>query len=188
MAYRSVRFQIRGVTPLMMHSIRLANPLDPAAKAIKAVAGKRKKTDEDHEELARLEFLGSLYTSDSGEYIIPAPAWEACIVEAAKVTKQGKIAKSAVFIADDTELEYAGPRAPDARFADPSCVDYRAVRVQAARLMRCRPIFRAWSCTLHVAHEPRLVDEATLRAWLETAGRQVGILEYRPRFGRFEVG
>lgn len=187
MAYQESKFEIVGVAPLMMHSIRLANPLDQAAKAIKAVSSKRKKTEDDHEAMARLEFLGSLYRDDAGHYIIPAPAWEACIVEGAKSQKSGKIAKSGIFVADDTTIRYAGPKDPEARYADPSCVDYRAVRVQSARLMRCRPIFRGWSATLTVSHDPRVVAADTLRQWLEIAGRLVGVLEYRPRFGRFDV-
>ena len=36
------------------------------AKAMKAITSKRKKTDEDYIELARLEFFGGLYADDQG--------------------------------------------------------------------------------------------------------------------------
>ena len=36
-----------------MHSDKFANPLHPATKAHKALTGKRKKTDDDHEAIAK---------------------------------------------------------------------------------------------------------------------------------------
>lgn len=64
------RITLHGINPLLMHNSRLSNPLDPNAKAMKKVSGKRQKTDEDHAELARLEHAGSLYHDPiAGPYI-----------------------------------------------------------------------------------------------------------------------
>ena len=63
------RITITGTAELLMHNARLANPLDSAAKAMKAISSKRVKTDEDHAEMARLEHFGSLYyDSEIGPY------------------------------------------------------------------------------------------------------------------------
>ncbi len=41
---------------LMMHNGRTKDPLDPYAKALKKLTGKRKKTDADYLEISRLEW------------------------------------------------------------------------------------------------------------------------------------
>mgnify|MGYP000700418534 CR=1 FL=1 len=45
MAVIDVRIDITGMTPLLMHSDRLADPLLPESKAFKRVTSKRTKTD-----------------------------------------------------------------------------------------------------------------------------------------------
>lgn len=59
--YQSLSFQITGVSPLLMHNGRLADPLDPLVKDIKKLSCKRPKTEADLERITKLEFLGSLY-------------------------------------------------------------------------------------------------------------------------------
>ena len=45
----------------MMHNARLANPLDPLVQEIKKLTGKRKKTEDDLLQIARLEWEGGFY-------------------------------------------------------------------------------------------------------------------------------
>ena len=54
-----VRLTLTGVEPLLMHSDRLSDPLDPHAMALREVSSKRKKTDDDHREMARLSGAGA---------------------------------------------------------------------------------------------------------------------------------
>lgn len=82
-----------------MHSGRLADPLNPIAKAVKKVSSKRMKTDADFAELARLEFLGGLYLH-RGEPCIPGEVLEAALIEAARKMRRGQQAKAGV-ICDD---------------------------------------------------------------------------------------
>ena len=51
----TLNVRITGTSPLMMHSDKFANPLLPETKAHKALTAKRKKTDEDHEAIAKSE-------------------------------------------------------------------------------------------------------------------------------------
>ena len=67
----TLKARLTGLVPLILHNARLADPLDPISKAMKTVSSKRKKTDADFEELARLEFEGGLYMVDD-EPVIPA--------------------------------------------------------------------------------------------------------------------
>lgn len=55
-----LRLDITGTAPLLMHNSRLADPIDPIVRSMKKITGKTKKTEDDHAETARLEFLDDL--------------------------------------------------------------------------------------------------------------------------------
>ena len=69
MQLSKIKISIRGVSPLLQNSIDKANPLHPKTKALKALTSKRKKTDEDHAEIMRLEWAAGLYCDDQGPYV-----------------------------------------------------------------------------------------------------------------------
>src|SRR5688572_21014856 len=71
---------------LVLHNERLADPLDSMTRAIGTFTKKRNKTITDHEEIARLEWYGGLYTTlrieaADADVIVPEgaqpciPAW-----------------------------------------------------------------------------------------------------------------
>jgi hypothetical protein len=62
-----VRLTAEGQTALVVHNERLADPLDTCTQAVAAISKKRNKTIADHEEVARREFLGGLYTTPAIE-------------------------------------------------------------------------------------------------------------------------
>ena len=53
----TLQLTIKGVSPLLLHNGQTANPLNKYARQLKAVSGKRNKTDEDFEAMAKIEFL-----------------------------------------------------------------------------------------------------------------------------------
>ncbi len=58
---QKIKVRLTGLGGMLMHNVdELANPMSELCKAMKKITGKRKKVDADHEELARLEFVGSL--------------------------------------------------------------------------------------------------------------------------------
>lgn len=177
---------IAGTAPLLMHNSRLANPIDPAAKAIKRVTGKRTKTDEDHEELARLEHVGSLYfDADAGPYIPADNIWR-CLYDAAKKSKRGPKVKEGVFISTDVNpLAYRGPRDIDGLWKDENFRHIASAKVTTSRVMRCRPIFREWAVDAEGELDLAVLDLVELTQIAETAGHLVGLGDWRPRFGRF---
>lgn len=129
-----IKLTITGTSPLLVHNIRLANPLDPIAREMKTISAKRKKTDEDHELLARLEFEGGLYwTDDIGPYI-PGVNVEKALVEGGRITKQGKQVERGLFVSDnEIPLLYSGPRDVKGLWADQSFVSTMAVKVGQSR-------------------------------------------------------
>ena len=182
------RIAIHGTTPLITHNIRLANPLDPIAKAMKVISAKRKKTEDDYLQLARLEFEGGLYLdSEVGPYV-PGENVEKCIVEGARITKQGKQVERGLFVLDNVvPLVYKGPRTPEALWDDENFRHTAAVRVGQQRVMRTRPIFRDWALDVEAEVDPGLLAPEVLQSILDDAGSMVGIGDHRPRFGRFEA-
>lgn len=184
MALQTLSYRLRSSSPLMLHSGQLADPLNRYSKAIKAISSKRKKTDADFEELARLEFLGGLYVSEAGP-AIPADNITAMIIKAAMKHKEGDLAKTGIFVEDHATIEYDGPREPDAMWKAEKFRDTRGARVGTARVMRTRPIFREWSTVVTFTIDDEIVNPARVNDWLQVAGRIVGLCELRPRYGRF---
>lgn len=177
-----------GTTALLMHNGQLADPLNPIVKAMKEITAKRKKTEEDHVELGRLEFLGSLYLDpDVGPYI-PGDNIESCLIEAGKLTREGLAIKRALFIKTDVNpLSYKGPRTGDELWAEGSFRHYKGAKVSGRRIMRTRPIFRQWSTDAAGVLDDRQLDFDQLRIIAENAGSLVGLGDWKPRFGRFTV-
>lgn len=187
MSYRTIDFHIRGIAPLVMHNGQLANPMNKFAKAMKAITSKRKKTDEDHIELAHLEFLGGLYVDERGRPVLPGEVLEATIVGGAKKTKKGKDAKSAIIVDGNFPVIYDGPKTPEALWEDERFRYVAGVVVGQSRVMRTRPMFKNWECKFTVHYLDEVLDAKEVIDFVETAGRMVGLIDGRPRFGRFEV-
>jgi hypothetical protein len=54
-------------SPLLMHNERLADPIDPYTRWLAELTKKRTKTERDHEEIGRREFMGGGYwANDDG--------------------------------------------------------------------------------------------------------------------------
>jgi len=177
---------IEGTAPLLMHNSRLANPLDPATKALKKITSKRQKTEDDHAEAARLEFLGGLYIDpDIGPYIPAENVWRV-LYDAAKKFNKGPKIKEGIFISTDVNpLGYTGPRNADDLWKNENFRHMASAKVGKIRIMRCRPIFRQWRTQAEGTLDPNILEPADLVNIAETAGSLVGLGDWRPRFGRF---
>jgi len=183
-----IKFRVEGVAPLLMHNGQLANPLNSTVKSMKALTGQRKKTDETHLELSRLEFYGGLYLSKKGEVQIPSEVIESTLIEGAKKSKLGKAFKSAIAIYDDAILDYGKKLTVDQMWELPDeYVDVRPVKVGTSRIMRTRPIFRTWALEFIVSYNADLINPEQIQLAVDDAGMQVGLCDYRPKFGRFQV-
>ena len=184
--YETLNYKIEGIAPLIMHNGQLADPLNDYAKALKKLSGNKKKTDATHEEMARVEFMGGLYVDDDLRPCIPGSCLEAVITEAAKEKRQGKDAKRGVICDGNFPIKYDGPIGADELWDDKRFRDRRAVRIKQVRIMRTRPIFKKWSADVSISYLPDVFNESDVNELIERAG-MVGLMDYRPRFGRFEV-
>lgn len=184
--YAQATLKLTGVTPLIVHSGQLADPLNKFSKAIKQVSSKRKKVDADYEEMARLEFLGGLYLRESRP-CMPSVALEAMMISAAKKVKRGMDFKSGLMIDDSPFIEYDGPTDPNALWEDERFRIVAGVKVGTARVMRTRPQFPEWSLQFTVSYIDQLLDRRTVEEVAIIAGWQIGLCEWRPKFGRFKA-
>lgn len=188
MSMELLTLSIKGTSPLMMHSDKLANPLNPATKAHKELTGKRKKTDDDHLAIARSEFIAGAYFDSAAGFFVPGANFDATFLAGAKLQKLGTHWKrGALVMTDRAELDFNGPPTPEALWEDQRFVDCRGVKVGQAKIMRYRPIFLDWACQLEVAINTDVLDLQEVKKAIEDSGKLIGVCEYRPRFGRFEV-
>ncbi len=176
---------IQGIAPMLLHNGRLANPLDQWAVAMKEVSSKRNKTEADHLEMARIEWYGSLYTDEESRVCIPGENIESVMVDGAKKLKLGPRVKAGVISPGLWRVEYQGPKNPDEMWTCGKFTDTRGVRIGKNRVMRTRPIFREWRLTFDLLfmglNKKEVVDALT------AAGEQVGLGDFRPKFGRFMI-
>lgn len=184
--YQPLSFQITGVSPLLMHNGRLADPLDPLVKDIKKLSSKRPKTEADLERMAKLEFLGSLYLH-GGEPCLPGELIEAALIEGAKRKRRGPLAKAGILCDGNIPLQYDGPREPEALWNEDRFRFRTGVRVERLRVMRVRPRFDDWSAAVTIQFMPSLLSEDDVRDIIRTTGEVVGLGDWRPKFGRFTV-
>lgn len=186
---QSETFRIEGIVPLLMHNGRLANPLDPLVRRIKEVTSKKKKTEEDYQQIFRLEWEGSLYhDAETGPYI-PGLNIEACLKEGAKLQRRGRDVSRGLFVAEDKcRVKYKGPRDIEALWEDTQFRYICPVTVNQKKTMRCRPVFGEWSVTFTAAYDDEVFNLSDLHKIVEDSGRWVGLGDWHPRFGRFVAG
>lgn len=181
-------YTIEGVCPLLMHNVQLVDPLNKWSKKIKEISSKRKKTEEDLQLLKKYEWFGGLYLNDDEKRVImPSRCIEAALIEGAKKKRKGKDFKSSVFCLEDSLLKYKGPKEPEKLWEDGNFILTRPVNINRNKIMRTRPMFNKWSLECEIAFFPEVVDEVSVDNAMNTAGKLIGLGDWRPRFGRFEV-
>jgi len=193
---KQLRVKITGTRPLLMHNGALADKLNPWVRKIRLITSKHssKKTDDDEEELARLEWNGGLYYDDiAGCPVVPAESIEGAIRDGAKASRKGKDAICGITVIEPmSPVEYDGPRGREELWLHEisgrrAFVDRRGAGVQRSRVMRTRPRFDSWSLTFGVQVDTDAIDVQSVKRALIEAGARKGMCDYRPRFGLFTV-
>lgn len=159
---------------------------------MKAVSSKRKKTDADLDELARLEWLAGLYRS-SDDLVIPDYVLESVMIGGAKKSKRGPQAKCGLFFTEHATLKFDGKPSVindetlAEMFESGKFTHTVGVKVGMSKVMRTRPIFRNWSCDAYVQYDPDVLNQRDIEEIAVDAGKLVGIGDWRPKHGRFET-
>ena len=166
--------RIEGASPLLMHS--------PAGlSGEKKARGVIPSPEEEVE--------ACLYKDGEGNIVVPARCIEGALVKAGSAKTavgQGKKTYKSFILAG----VQVAPEEPKL-ISDPYVIDKRRAVIMRQGIIRCRPRFDKWSIEFNI----KVIDQYLLgagqdkviRSIIEDAGSLVGLLDFRPRFGRFEV-
>jgi hypothetical protein len=185
---------IKGIRPFVMHNSRLADPLDDYTKALQHATKKKNKSDEDHIEIGRIEFVGGMYHDGKLGPYVPADNLQAMIEKGAAKRKLGPVCKAHVGVLEPTSgaagyaLDYKGPRDIKALWEDKNFVLRKGARVKQARVIRTRARFPVgWSVEFQVEVLAGGMSQAQLEEAIIDGGLYHGLGDWRPRYGRFEL-
>lgn len=186
-----MRFKIRltGTLPAIQHNGRLANPLDPHTRQLKALTAKTRKTDDDHLDIMMVEARAACYETPEGLLGIPNANVYACFHEAAKQFKKGTAIERALIMTEDVMPVFIDDDTPSCDvWIKEGHIDYRTTVVSGRRVPRARPILPVgWTSVHEFKLRTNVVDPHALGPIFEQAGTDVGLFEMRPRYGTFVV-
>lgn len=189
-----VSIGVTGTKPLLVHNIRMANPLDPYTAKLKALVSDRKTraTDDGMRAIIAAEARGAIYETADGLVGMPMDNIYSSIQEAARAFKRGAdIERALLYEPVVVPLRVGGKTWKVSEYLSTDIeqhIDYRPVVVnRGSKTMRARPIFPDWafSCEFQLVDE--VMDLVDLRPIIERAGRFVGLCERRPRYGTFRA-
>lgn len=184
---KQLRFKLTGDTPLIMHADTLVDPFHPLTIEKKRLTSKKNnKTDDDLHRIDEIEFIAGLYIHPEFGPVIPGANIDRMLVDAAKRTKAGKKALMGLQASEDYfPLQYDGPRDLDGLRATQRFHFRKSIKQGTSRVMRERPWFHGWSLDIAVDYDESIFDERDVIGLMSTAGRYIGIGDWRPRYGRF---
>jgi hypothetical protein len=172
----SVEASIEGTTPFLFHRW---NCESVEAKSKAAKGSKAKKTD---------DLESYVYRNQKGHLAIPGEYFRQAIIHAAKFIQDPRsprksamdLFKAAIIVLD--ELCSLGT-------SDWSYLDQRRVLVQRNGITRIRPAMATgWKVITRLQVVlPEYVNAHLLNDRLQAAGRLIGVGDFRPSYGRFQV-
>lgn len=172
----TVQFAITGTAPLLFHRWSVESVAEKAAAAKGSAA---KKVDDVQSYVWRLE---------NGEIGLPGEYVRQAAIAAAKFRQDPRSPRKSAMdlykaaLVSLTDLASLGA-------ADWDYLDQRRVMVQRAGVTRCRPAFHpGWSATFAFQIQlPEYVPSKDALDVLINAGRLIGVGDFRPSYGRFQV-
>ena len=185
---KTIKVELKGLSPLLMHSCRSANPLDPVNIKLKALTGKHKKTEEDNRKISDLEWELSLYWNDNMGLYIPAENIERCIQEAGKNKRKGNAFVRGFSCVDMmADVDIGENLSWEQMFKDFRFRDVRTMVVDKKRLMRTRARFNMWKCSFVALYDESVLNFSDVVESLGYAGKYVGLCDSRPKYGKFSA-
>lgn len=171
-----VTVEITGAADFLYHRWN-CEAVEEKAKAAKNSAAK--KTD---------DLESYVYRLDSGELAIPGEYLRQAIIHAAKFKQDPRSPRKSAMdlykagVVSLTALAGIGKEKWD-------YLDKRRVVIQRNGVNRTRPALSAgWKVSFDLmVMTPEYIDRASLNDTLATAGRLIGVGDFRPTYGRFQV-
>lgn len=172
----TVTVEVEGTAALLFHAWSVEGV---AAKSAAAKGSAAKKSD---------DLESYVYRNEHGDICIPGEYLRQSIIHAAKFRQDPRSPRKSAMdlfkagVVATTELATTGKPEWD-------YIDRRRVKVQMSAVTRERPALLAgWKATFDLMIlTPEYIDQSLLRAVVIDAGRLVGIADFRPTFGRFDI-
>ena len=167
---------IEGVADLLFHRWNVEG-VDSKAKAAKGSAAKKMDDLESY-----------VWRNDDGELCLPGEYLRMSIINASRFKQDPRSPRKSAM-----DLYKAGVICLTALASlgvkDWDYEDRRRGVVQRQGINRTRPALKAgWQATLELlVNTPEYINPASLNDTLQTAGRLIGVGDFRPTFGRFLV-
>lgn len=167
---------IEGVAPILFHAWNVES-VESKGNAKKG--SKEKKTD---------DVESYIYRNDKREICIPGEYLRGAIVGAAKFQQDPRSPRKSAAdlfkaaIVSLTPLASLGAK-------DWDYLDRRRVVIQRNAVTRSRPAMReGWKATfVLMVNLPEYIGQDLLNATIQSAGKLIGLADFRPSFGRFIV-
>jgi hypothetical protein len=171
-----VAVTIQGTADLLLHRW---NCEAVAGKAASAKGSKARKSD---------DIESYVYRNDDGEICVPGEYLRMAIIGAAKFQQDPRSPRKSAqdlykaAVVSLTPLASLGKKEWDYE-------DKRRVQVNRSGITRTRPAFKVgWKATfLIMVNLPEYVQEESLNEIIASAGRLIGIADFRPTYGRFVI-
>ena len=184
---KQLTFKLTGRSYLLMHNGQTSDPLNHYSIAIKQLTSKKKKTEDDYRAMGDLEWQAGVYLDEEKRPCIPGEIIEATLVRAARMNKRGKQAQAGLFCTGTFPLVYDGQKPAAELLHDPEHRLTVPVRVQQNKVIRTCPLFKNWGATITVDFDDRVMNEQEVVDTARIAGESIGIMDWRPKFGRFDA-
>jgi hypothetical protein len=183
-----ISFKITGTTPLMLNNPQVVNPFNEYAKQLKPLTSKRKKTEDDLNEISKIKFVSALYWDENRGYYIPAQHFKQSIYSAAQENRLGKKVERSLFIAQDPILEFPDSKLEPSKLYDvETYVDIRVVGIMKSKITTTRPLFNKWGCTIEILYDETQLNPTDIEQAVQISGLRYGVGTYRKLYGRFEA-
>jgi len=171
-----VEVRLEGTAPILFHRWS-CDAIEEKASARKGSAAKKTDNIESY-----------LYRDENGNVAIPSEYFRQAIIHAAKFRQDPRSPRKSAMdlfkagIATLGEMCSLGVKEPD-------YLDRRRVVIQRSGITRVRPAMLAgWKCQASFqVLLPEYISPAFLNETLQYSGRIVGVGDFRPSFGRFQV-
>jgi hypothetical protein len=172
----TVEAVIEGTAALLFHRWNV----DAVEAKSKAAKGSKAKKEDDLESY--------VYRTDKGHLAIPGEYFRQSIIHAAKFMQDPRSPRKSAM-----DLFKAGIVALDELCSfgtkDWDYLDRRRVLVQRNGITRVRPAMnKGWKVTVNIMIIlPEYIESHLLHDRLNAAGRLIGVGDFRPTFGRFQI-
>lgn len=188
-----ITIELTSRAPMLQRNGRLANPLDPIAQQIAAIAKKRNKTPEDYRVLLPLEAYGGSWETPEGFLGFPTENVLSCLIKAARGFKQGTQVEQALLLdgpgsVEPLLIDGLPVDAKEYAYSDPvNHLFIRTVVINGKRSLRARAIIPTWRTTHHFFLLDDVLNPDDLKKIFVHAGRLIGVGDWRPRYGTFRT-